>query len=72
MFLSNGNSFGNDELNNKYSALAFTGYEDVVARSYEYMAKDSYAPIGFTVAIKAEATTARWCWQSRLSCSPTP
>lgn len=55
MFLSNGNSFGNDELNNKYSALAFTGYEDVVARSYEYMAKDSYAPIGFTVSIKAEA-----------------
>lgn len=55
VFLSNGNSFGNDELNNKYSALTFTGYEDVVARSYEYMAKDSYAPIGFTVAIKAEA-----------------
>lgn len=55
VFLSNGNSFGNDELNNKYSALAFTGYEDVVARSYEYMAKDSYAPIGFTVSIKAEA-----------------
>ncbi len=54
-FISNGSNFGSEELNIKYQAMSMVGYEDVVAKSIELMTSNSYAPVGYTVDIQAEA-----------------
>lgn len=55
VIISNGADFGSEELNNQFNALSFPGFEERVARSYAYSLTDSYPPVGFTVAIEAEA-----------------
>lgn len=76
-FISNGSAFGSDELNNAFQALSFPGYEERVARSYEYSLTDSYPPVGYSVTIQAEADYGQMVLAKRaefltkvLTCSP--
>lgn len=53
--ISNGSSFDDPDLDNAYMSLSFVGQEELVAKSYEYSATDTYQPISYTVTIQAEA-----------------
>lgn len=53
--ISNGTSFDDPALDTKYAAIAYTGYEELVAEALEMANTDTYQPISFTVTIPSES-----------------
>ncbi len=55
MCISNGTSFDDPELDNKYMSVAYTGYEDRVAQALDFANMDVYQPISHPITIQADA-----------------
>ncbi len=55
VFISNGASFDDDELDSAYQSLNYPGFEEEVKQSYIYCATDTYAPATYTITIQSEA-----------------
>lgn len=55
VFISNGASFDNPELDSAYQSLNYPGFEEEVKQSYIYCATDTYAPATYTITIQSEA-----------------
>ncbi len=53
--ISNGTSFDDPELDKKYQAIAYPGYEERVAEALSFADTDIYRPISYTVTIQADA-----------------
>ncbi len=53
--ISNGSSFDDPELDNKFQSITYVGYEDRVAEALEMANIDAYRPATYTVTIQAEA-----------------
>lgn len=55
LFISNGTSFDDPELDTRYQSIPYVGYEDRVAEALSMANIDTYRPITYTVTIQAEA-----------------